>query len=114
MLTKSSTTRPNPRLQRTPLRAPLSRKPLGSRILAVGVVVCLFTVQSPAAPSEHAGPPLPYLDWGACPFECCTYREWRTVKAVTVLQERRRKSSVSFLLKPGDRVVALTGVVVTR
>src|SRR5437773_1794841 len=21
-------------------------------------------------------PELPYYDWGACPFECCTYREW--------------------------------------
>jgi hypothetical protein len=56
---------------------------------------------------------LPFLDWGACPFECCTYRAWGVTKDTVVWKERRRSSPEAFRLKPGDRVVALTGVVVT-
>ena len=27
--------------------------------------------------TPHSGaPPMPYIDQGACPFECCTYRDW--------------------------------------
>jgi hypothetical protein len=56
---------------------------------------------------------LPYLDWVACPFECCTYREWGVTKPTVVWKERRRGAPVAFRLKEGDRVVGVTGVVVT-
>ena len=48
-----SATRPNPRLQRTPLRAPLSRKPLGR----FGSIVLAFTLVSCAA--AHGPPSTP-------------------------------------------------------
>jgi hypothetical protein len=56
---------------------------------------------------------MPYLDWTACPFECCTYREWGVTKA-TVVWKERRKGPVAFHLRPGDRVIGLNGVVETR
>jgi hypothetical protein len=65
-----------------------------------------------SAPSDK--PPLPFEDFGACPFECCTYRDW-SVRTSTVLRHRRDPSSpVFFTVNPGERVRALTGVVVTE
>jgi hypothetical protein len=53
---------PNPRLQRTPLRAPLSRKPLGDGrlrsvfipglLLIVSTLSCTTTVRDPAGPKD--------------------------------------------------------------
>ena len=64
----------------------------------------------PAAPS---GLKLPFEDWGACPFECCTYREW-TVRADTPIHaDRSDDAPVVFTAKAGDWVTGLTGVVVT-
>jgi hypothetical protein len=58
-------------------------------------------------------PPTPYEDQGACPFECCSYRRW-TVKAQTVVkQDRYRSSPVAFKLRRGERVMGMTGVVIT-
>ena len=39
-------------------------------------------------------PPSPYIDVGACPFECCAYRDWRTERETTVFD------------KPGGRKIA--------
>jgi len=67
-----------------------------------------------AAPeSGSAGPRLPFYDWGACPFECCTYREWIANAPTAVLKARRKTAPVAFQLKAGESVQGLTGVVVT-
>jgi hypothetical protein len=74
------------------------------------------TSQAPLAaspPVKYEGPPLPFEDEGACPFEGCTYREWTATANVTVLRERRQDAPVAFELMKGARVTALTGVVVT-
>ena len=55
---------------------------------------------------------MPYVDWGACPFEGCVYREWIAQQAAIVRTARRKDAPVTFHLSPGDKVVALTGVVV--
>jgi hypothetical protein len=56
---------------------------------------------------------LPFEDEGACPFECCTYRQW-TVARDTVLQESPRiDARESFSLKKGEPVKGLTGIVIT-
>jgi hypothetical protein len=60
-----------------------------------------------------SGPPMPYLDRGACPFECCTYQDWTATQVTAVLKERRSTSAVLFALKAGDKAHAVTGVVVT-
>lgn len=78
------------------------------RPLLLGVVALLTGTAAVAA-----GPPMPYEDPGACPFECCTYREWDVVKEVAVHRSRSEKSPVSYRLAAMDKVTALTGVVVT-
>ncbi len=75
-------------------------------ILASGARVAVQRVES-------TGPPLPFEDIGACPFEGCVYREWAANSQVTVRRERRPDSPVAFTLEKGDRVQALTGIVVT-
>jgi len=63
---------------------------------------------------EPAGPPMPYEDPGACPFEGCAYREWAANAAVRVLSARRDGSPVAFTVRRGERVMAMTGVVITK
>ena len=75
----------------------------------VPIVLGLFIAQ--AAPSRSVD--LPYYDWNACPFECCTYRTWTAKATIKVLKERRADSPVAFELQPRDSVQAFTGVVVT-
>jgi hypothetical protein len=55
-------------------------------------------------------PPNVYIDKGACPFECCTYREWIARTDVTLLDSPNGKKVVGRI-KKGERVLALTGEV---
>jgi len=77
-------------------------------------LACLL-MQSPlenraAVADSH---PSPYVDKGACPFECCTYREWK-VERLTVLRSEPKQDGASIgRVKRGDLVTALTGNVVT-
>lgn len=57
---------------------------------------------------------LPYLDRGACPFECCIYRTWTAGKDISLRKEMRAASPIVFRIKRGERVQGLTGVVVTN
>jgi hypothetical protein len=70
----------------------------------------LFSV--PAAGAQEK-PSLPFSDWGSCPFECCTYGDWRATKALDAHQDRSDKSPVSFHIAAGQSVHAVTGVVIT-
>lgn len=54
-----------------------------------------------------------YLDFGACPFEGCVYREWSVNKRMIVREKPDGNSLIAFVLKPGQKVVAETGVVAT-
>lgn len=75
-----------------------------SAVLAVGGGVC------------HAaddGPPLPYVDVGACPFECCVYRDWQAIADVQAYEEPRDAAAPAFRVATGEWVVAETGQVVT-
>lgn len=59
-------------------------------------------------------PPRDYENWGVCPFECCTYREWQADADIPVHQERSEHSAIVFRLHRDEKVDALTGVVVTN
>jgi hypothetical protein len=61
----------------------------------------------------QTGPPIPYEDVGACPFEGCVYREWVANAPVEIRTERALSSPVAFTLTRGERVIAVTGVVIT-
>ena len=75
-----------------------------------------FIASSPLAAhadAQEIAPPTPYEDVGACPFECCMYREWTSTSRVTLFRDRREDSGTSFVAESGDRVRAITGIVVT-
>ena len=78
---------------------------------AIAFVACAATLT--LAQPVLDGPPVPFEDTGACPFENCAYGEWTARQAVVVRRERRRGASVVFRVPQGAKVTALTGVVVT-
>lgn len=65
------------------------------------------------ASAQKSGPPVPYVDRGACPFECCTYREWNVVKPTVIRKGMDDTSPIVARLKTGEKVVGMTGVVIT-
>jgi len=77
-----------------------------------GAILSLL-IATPAVLSQNSRPPIPFVDKGACPFECCTYRDWTVDKPTAVRSGMSDSSAVSFRLKKGERVKGLTGVVIT-
>jgi len=75
--------------------------------MLLGVMVTSVIAAQTAG--EHQ-PPNVYIDRGACPFECCTYREWVARTGVTLLDSPNGKRVVGRV-KKGQRVLALTGEV---
>jgi hypothetical protein len=69
-------------------------------------LICLSTARS----AQEQRPPSVHIDKGACPFECCTYREWVARTGVTLLDIPNGKRVVGQIRK-GEKVVALTGEV---
>jgi len=75
----------------------------------------LVAVLATIAISHAAGPPeLPFLDWKACPFEGCTYREWTARDSVKVYDTWKDGRAQIAQLSKGDKVAAITGLVVTH
>ncbi|HVF66055.1 MAG TPA: hypothetical protein VM914_00220 [Pyrinomonadaceae bacterium] len=75
--------------------------------------LCVLTALYVQDASAQRLPPRNYENRGACPFECCTYREW-SVEADTVLyRSRSAKSRAAFRVSKGERVTGLTGIVIT-
>lgn len=65
-----------------------------------------------AAAPPPTGVPVPYEARGACPFECCTYRTWSVERPTEVRSARDAGAAIAFRLAAGEKVEALTGVVV--
>jgi hypothetical protein len=67
---------------------------------------------------DVGGPPMPYVDHGACPFECCTYRDWIAetgFQAVdTWIADGAGRRKPAFKIVKGERVTAMSGIVITR
>lgn len=59
-------------------------------------------------------PPALYIDKGACPFECCTYRSWKTEENTIAYERPDKRSKRVGVFKAGTKVVGLTGEVRTR
>ena len=60
-----------------------------------------------------AQPALPYVDWKACPFEGCAYREWTARKAVTVYDTWKSTRRTMIEVAAGEHVTGITGLVIT-
>ena len=52
-----------------------------------------------------------FTRWGACPFECCIYRDWVAEGPVVVRQAPRRDAPILTTLPAGARFEADTGFV---
>ena len=78
-----------------------------SGLLLLGPLITSVTV---AQTTGQRKPPNVYIDKGACPFECCTYREWVARTDVALLDGPNGKKVVGQV-KKGERVLALTGEV---
>ena len=74
------------------------------------ILFCFFLISSGQVLAQ---PRLPYKDAGACPFECCTYREWTANKATVLRTKMSEGASVAFRVKKGEKVRGVTGVVIT-
>ena len=61
----------------------------------------------------QSGPAMPFVDKGACPFECCTYRQWTVEKPTAIRREMNSTSATLFSVKKGEKVQGMTGVVIT-
>lgn len=59
-------------------------------------------------------PKLPFRDVGACPFECCTYRQWIANKDTIIYKQLRDNSPIAFRIKKREKVTGLTGIVITK
>lgn len=57
-------------------------------------------------------PPATYVSPDACPFECCTYREWTARSSVTLYDKAQGRASGK--INKGERVQGLTGQVITH
>jgi len=75
----------------------------------------LMVLMMAAGSFAHAQPRMPFLDKGACPFECCIYRQWTADKTTILRTAMRDSAPIAFRVKRGERVRGLTGtVVITR
>jgi len=58
-------------------------------------------------------PPPIFVDHGACPFQCCKYREWQTTNPVKLVEKPESKKVIVTI--PADRKVrGLTGEVISE
>jgi hypothetical protein len=78
---------------------------IASGFLLLGLLVASVIA---AQTTGEKKPPNVYTDKGACPFECCTYREWVARTDVTLLDSPNGKRVVGRV-KKGQKVLALTG-----
>jgi hypothetical protein len=81
--------------------------------VVLGILLTMGILPAMVNGQGSSKPPTPFVDKGACPFECCTYREWTVDKATLVRSAMRDRASVTFRLKRGERVQGMTGVVIT-
>ena len=75
-------------------------------ILLAAVLLTGDPVAAPAAPAR-------FVDVGACPFECCTYRDWTTGRTTLLRARPDPQADVVGAAQRGHVVHALTGEVVT-
>lgn len=81
--------------------------------IALGAASALAALCGGGAAAADSKPRLPYYHHGACPFECCTYRDWTTNAPVDARAEPYSKSKLLFHLEKNTPVTGVTGVVIT-
>jgi hypothetical protein len=88
-------------------------------LACVAIAACSHPADAPPQPvtpanrADVALPPVPFEDPGACPFEGCLYRQWTATDEVAVYTEQKDEAPLAFTVPRQQKVMALTGVVVT-
>jgi hypothetical protein len=72
-----------------------------------------MAISLPFGSADPEIPTLPYYDYGACPFECCTYGTWTAKSETILLKEHDDSSPAVTAVKEGEEVHGLSGVVIT-
>jgi len=85
----------------------------GIRDSGFALLVVIVVAACGRTGTQQAGPPLPFDEDGACPFQCCTYREWSVEYPTDIRSDRRDAAPVAFHVEMNDTVNATTGVVTT-
>jgi hypothetical protein len=81
------------------------------RIIILALVPLAFC-QAPESKAMSV-PTLPFYDWKACPFEGCSYRQWKAQKP-TVVYDTWKKGRVTIAnVTKDDTVLGVNGVVIT-
>ena len=73
------------------------------------VLVCLVCL---AAGASSPQPPPSLTDEGACPFECCTYREWSVEADTPLLARPDDRAPVIGKASKGTKAQGITGIVI--
>ncbi|MES2201659.1 MAG: hypothetical protein V4498_05355 [candidate division FCPU426 bacterium] len=83
-----------------------------SAVFAGFILACfaISPLSSSADSYDSEKPPAIFVDEGACPFECCVYRDWLVTKTTTLFDKPHGKK-ITGHLKDGMKVRALTGIV---
>ena len=87
-------------------------------VKAIAVALSGFFPGLTMSPSVFASnaasdkPPDPFVDAGACPFECCTYRQWTVHDSLNLL-DRPNGTRVIGFARRGETVQGLTGEVIS-
>ncbi len=79
----------------------------------IWLLALLIAILIPRLTYAQALPPIPYEDYGVCPFECCNYGEWTVNEKTALHKDRTNDSPILFTVMPEEKVQGLTGVVVT-
>lgn len=81
-------------------------------VLALSCFLLGPTIPSRVQASNADQPPKRFVDVGACPFECCKYRQWTVRDSVQLLDRPYGKRIVGVLHKE-ESVQGLTGEVIS-
>ncbi len=81
--------------------------------MLIPTILLTLSAVNTASPQPRAAPPKFYIDKGACPFECCTYRIWKVRKTTIAYARPDTNSPRIGWFKAGTKVVAITGEVHT-
>ena len=78
-----------------------------------GALAGHFSQPARGATSLDKPPTLPKIDYNACPFEGCTFRQWVVTKDVSLYSTWREPRRSLGRLRKGEKVLGLTGVHIT-
>jgi hypothetical protein len=82
------------------------------------VFCCLFVPafsfgQTPSVEPSEKEPPLPVIDYKACPFEGCTFGKWIVTRDVALFSSWKEPRTPVATVKEGQIVTGITGVHIT-